>query len=316
MVTGKTAHLPSVFSFYSAPWFAGMTWLHLNQSSVESCVVVRWKQTNLFLSPSLSLSSGCSGFSVSTANRVHVFKPVSVQAMWWAALLLMTLECVTLCLSPVPPLWLRPPAFYLYVSLFFIVLLLFLFVVIICQPSSHSFFIFPQLTGRDYILMSAPLSSFSSLCSFARVTWAPSQNNIFWCLLISEVIFVYKVGSLLFFFCCPFLPLSCSHYYIFSNRISRDDMIDRLLIIMGEYLIIVIVWWSDQKVLSDAGSLDSLIYYLVLSLSSSLSFSLSLLSCFCFKNQKFLYVRSFWHLFFSFLFLPIIISFPKWLWRI
>lgn len=24
------------------------------------------------------------GFSVSTANRVHIFKPVSVQAMWWA----------------------------------------------------------------------------------------------------------------------------------------------------------------------------------------------------------------------------------------
>lgn len=26
----------------------------------------------------------CRGFSVSTVNRVHVFKPVSVQAMWWA----------------------------------------------------------------------------------------------------------------------------------------------------------------------------------------------------------------------------------------
>ena len=24
----------------------------------------------------------CSGFSVSTVNRIHVFKPVSVQAMW------------------------------------------------------------------------------------------------------------------------------------------------------------------------------------------------------------------------------------------
>lgn len=35
------------------------------------------------LSYNLLILCLCRGFSVSTVNRVHVFKPVSVQAMWW-----------------------------------------------------------------------------------------------------------------------------------------------------------------------------------------------------------------------------------------
>lgn len=72
----------SWFSFAFMEWHLntlGWRWVrHFRHCWIKHSPNTRWSDGFVFV-----LFFPLSGFSVSTDNRVHVFKPVSVQAMWW-----------------------------------------------------------------------------------------------------------------------------------------------------------------------------------------------------------------------------------------
>lgn len=146
-----------------------------------------YKTSNLSLSLSLSVI-GHSGFSVSTVNRVHVFKPVSVQAMWWAAYIVVKkIPLITLTFN-----------LCLFVLFCFCHPFTLPFFLIIFLPSSLSF-IFSSLIYQSCLLsiLIAHISSLSCLILTLLFTWPPSLFNIFCSLNILAVICLHCVSSLL-----------------------------------------------------------------------------------------------------------------------
>lgn len=262
---------------------------------------VRWKQTNLFLSFSLCLSFWSQWFQCVNSEQGSCFQAGFCPGHVVSSPLRMTLQCVTLYLSPRPPFdfdllpficmchsslsslcssFLSSLSPGLPVSLF------------LSFPVSHAMTTSLCLLHCPHFLLSLFLCSLFDLLPKIISFDAFLYLKLFLCVKFDHYCTSSVIASCLCFF--------CYHYYIISNQISGDAMIDRPLIIMGQYLVIgnrlVVSKKVNQKVRSDAASLDSLIYYLVLSFSSSLYFSLSLSSCFCFKSHKFFCVMSFWRL--------------------